>query len=351
MKEREKIIVTSLFVVTIAFAIYLIRSILTPFIISLILSYFLHPLVDRLCQKTRISRFLAVIAIVGLFFAIFFVVLSLILPIIYEQLSALISALPQYFQTLANDLYPRLAAFLISLGIKINSNFEQAFENADVAKHVLNFLQNFIANLFQSSVALVNVLSLIFITPILIFYFLKDWDVLVEKVLSFLPKKYSLSIKNILQEVDQALSGYVRGQINVCLILGIIYSISLTFIGLNFGFLIGFFTGIFSFVPYVGALSGFTIAIVLAMLQWGVDFTNLSLIVLVFLFCQTLESNYLTPKLIGNKVGLHPVWIIFGLFVFGSLFGFLGMLLSTPLSAICGVLIRNLALEYKKRIS
>ncbi len=351
MKEQEKIIITSLFVAAFILAVYLIRSILTPFIISLILSYFLHPLVDRVCQKTKMSRLSAVLVITGLFFIGFFTVLALILPIIYEQLSALISALPQYFQTLAIDLYPKIADFLTSIGIKINPNFEQAFENADATTHILNFLQNFITNLFQSSVALVNVLSLIFITPILIFYFLKDWNLLVEKILSFLPKKYNSSIKNILQEVDQALSGYVRGQINVCLILGIIYSILLTFTGLNFGFLIGFFTGLFSFIPYVGALGGFGVAIILALLQWGFHFTNLLLVALVFIFCQTLESNFLTPKLIGNKVGLHPVWIIFGLFVFGTLFGFLGVLLSTPLSAICGVLIKNLAFEYKKRIS
>ena len=166
-----------------------------------------------------------------------------------------------------------------------------------------------------------------------------------------MPSKFANSVSKIMAEIDQALAGFIRGQISVCLILGFIYSILLTVVGLDFGFLIGIITGFLTFIPYVGALTGFIAAILVAFFQWGFSFIDLATITGVFIFGQLLESNYLTPKLVGKNIGLHPVWIVFGLFVFGALFGFIGVLFATPLTAVCGVLIKHLSFEYKKRIS
>ena len=350
MKISEKIALIAFIAIVFGLSIYLIRSILAPFIFSLTIAYFLHPLMDRLCKK-RFSRLSAALLIIGMFFTVFIAIIVVMSPIVYAQSQALIIALPQYFQIVASEVYPKCAAVLSSIGIRMNSNLLQVIDNADLASKIFNFLQNFLLNAFSSSAAFINILSLIFITPILIFYLLKDWDLLAAKVHSYFPSRFAISASQIMREIDQALAGFVRGQISVCLILGLIYSILLSFAGLNFGFLIGVITGFLTFVPYVGALTGFVVAMLVAFFQWGFNFMDLVTIAMVFVFGQTLESNFLTPKLIGKNIGLHPVWIIFGLFVFGALFGFMGLLFATPLTAICGVLIRHLSSEYKKHIS
>ena len=350
MTTKDKIIVTALMLIAFGWSIYLIRSILSPFVFSLIIAYLLHPLMDYLVRK-NISRLGAAWLIIGVFFAVLFSVIVLTAPIIYTQSEAFILALPQYFQTVVDDIYPKCAAFLSSIGIRVNSDLLQVIDEADLDSKILDFMQNFAINAFSSSVAFINILSLIFITPILIFYLLKDWNLLSSKVKSYMPSRYALAGGKIMNEIDVAMAGYIRGQISVCLILSFIYSLFLTLAGLNFGFLIGFVTGFITFVPYVGALTGFVVAMLIALFQWGFNFVELSTIAGVFIFCQMLESNYLTPKLIGKNIGLHPVWIVFGLFVFGALFGFIGILFATPLTAVCSVLIRHLSFEYKKHIS
>ncbi len=348
--KKEKLFLILAVAIVLGLAVYLIRSILAPFIFSLVVAYFLHPLVDKMCHK-KVSRLSASLLIIGVFFALLFLILSLSLPIIYDQSEAFVLALPQYFQVVANEIYPKFAAALNKVGIVANTDFAQVMDDAKINAKILDFIKNFFLNAISSSVAFINILSLIFITPILIFYLLKDWDLLVVKIKSYLPSKVAASATQIMHEIDAAMAGYIRGQIAVCLVLGIIYSVLLSLAGLNFGFLIGIITGVLTFIPYVGALTGFVVAIVIAIFQWGLSFVDLVTISAIFIFCQILESNFLTPKLVGKNIGLHPVWIVFGLFVFGVLFGFMGVLFATPLTAICGVLIRHLALEYKKHIS
>ncbi len=350
MKIGEKILLIAFVLLVFGWSIYLIRSILSPFVFSLVVAYFLHPLVDRLCKK-RISRLNASLLIIGMFFVVFAMIMVAILPIVYEQSAAFIMELPQYFQVVVSEIYPKCAEALNVIGIRVNGDLLQVIYDADLTSKIFDFLQNFIVNAFSSSVAFINILSLIFITPILIFYLLKDWNLLAEKVRSYLPVKFAASASKIMQEIDKALAGFIRGQISVCLILALIYSVLLSLAGLNFGFLIGVITGFLAFIPYVGALTGFVAAMLIAFFQWGFSFMDLATIAMVFVFGQMLESNFFTPKLVGKNIGLHPVWIIFGLFVFGVLFGFIGILFATPLTAICGVLIKHLSSEYKRRIS
>lgn len=350
MKISEKIALIAFVAIVFGCCIYLIRSILSPFIFSLVVAYFLHPLADSLCKK-RMSRLVAASLIIGVFFTAFAAIIVAISPLVYAQSEAFIVAIPQYFDVMVNEIYPKFAAFLNSVGIRVNGDLLQVIDDADLTSKMLNFLNNFLLSAFSSSVAFINILSLIFITPILIFYLIKDWNLLAAKVRSYFPSRFANSASQIMREIDVALAGFVRGQITVCFILGLIYSVLLTLFGLNFGFLIGIITGFLAFVPYVGALTGFVVAMLIAFFQWGFSPVDLMTIALVFVFGQMLESNFLTPKLVGKNIGLHPVWIIFGLFVFGALFGFIGILFATPLTAICGVLIRHLSSEYKKHIS
>ncbi len=352
MKTKDKILSVLIILAVFFWLIYLVRSVLTPFILSLIIAYFLDPLVDRLSRRFKLSRVAATSLIMGLFLTVFAALCSFLLPVIYAQLIALIAAIPGYCQVLVSDFYPKVAESLNKVGFKLDSDFSHILANQEVANKFVNLSQNLFNNAISSSAFLINIISLVFITPILVFYLLKDWDILVGKLNNYLPRAVSFTVKKIAADVDCALSGYVRGQFNVCLILGLTYSCLLSFTGLNFGFLIGFLTGLFSFIPYVGMFSGVVVAIAVALFQWGFDSGGHILIVLlIFIFGQIIESNFLTPKLIGEKIGLHPVWLIFGLFVCGSLFGFVGVLVAVPLTAIFGVITKHFALEYKKKFT
>jgi len=264
---------------------------------------------------------------------------------------ALIDAMPQYFQTFTSDFYPKIIELSSKIGFNVQPDFSHLIASEELTTKFVSFSKNIFDNAISSSATLINILSLLFITPILVFYLLKDWDILVGKVNNYLPRSVSSTVQEIARDINKTLSGYVRGQFHVCLILGIIYSTCLSFSGLNFGFLIGFLTGLFSFIPFIGMISGVVVAIIVALFQWGFDLAQIGIISGIFIFGQVIESNFLTPKLIGSKIGLHPVWIIFGLFVFGALFGFVGILFAVPLTAIFGVIIKYFALKYKKRFA
>jgi predicted PurR-regulated permease PerM len=351
MKLKDKLISIAVILAIFFWLIYLVKSVLAPFICSFIIAYFLNPIVDFFCKKYKMSRALATSLILGLFLTILITLGAILLPILCAQFTALLNALPGYFQAILHDFYPKAVSTLDGLGIRIDKDLSHLLANEQVTAKFVDLSKNIVNNAVTSSLTLINILSLIFITPILIFYLLKDWKILIKKIGDYLPRQVAISTRKIALDIDKTLSGYVRGQFNVCLILGLIYSSLLSFTGLNFGFLIGLLTGLFSFVPFVGMLCGIITAIIVALFQWGFDVTHISAVSLVFVFGQVVESNFLTPKLIGAKIGLHPVWLIFGLFVFGVLFGFFGILIAVPLTAICGVIIKHFALEYKKRFT
>lgn len=339
MKLQEKAISFSVIFIVFIWLIYLSKAILTPFICSLIIAYFLNPVVSRFHKKNKISRFRATLLILGSFFAILLSLAMVLLPTIYAQLMSLINALPEYVKIFTTSFYPKIAQLVNNAGFKMEFDIAN---NQDLANKIFNFSTGLINNTISSTIFVINILSLFFITPFIIFYLLKDWNLMVAKINSYLPNNDSSIIRKMFKEIDETLFGYVRGQVNVCLILGAIYSVLLSCTSLNFGFVIGFLTGILSFIPYVGMLIGFASAIIVSLFQWGFDIYYIVLIIGIFLFGQIVEANFLTPKLIGSKIGVHPVLMIFGLFFFGNLFGFIGVLLAVPLTAIFSVIIKNL---------
>lgn len=349
MQTKEKFFVGVAILAAFCGLIYLIKSVLTPFVFSLIIAYFLNPLVDYLTRKHKLSRLTATALILGLFLSIFISATAILLPIIYMQTAELIDALPKYLSIITHEFYPKIVTTLDHFNIRLDTDFSSLINSDQPHPYLVNFSHDLFRNALSSSLTFINILSLIFITPILVFYLLKDWDILMQKTYELLPKSIAVPTKEIVTEINKTLAGYIRGQFNVCLILAIFYSISLSLAGLNFGFLIGFLTGVLAFIPYVGMLSGTTAAILVALFQWGFDFTHLAIVAMVFLVAQLIESNFLTPQLIGDKIGLHPVWMIFGLFIFGVLFGFVGILLAVPLTAVCSVIIKYFALKYKKK--
>ncbi len=348
MTAKDKIFATLLCLGAVLAFFYAISSVLAPFVISIAISYFLNPLVGHLNRHFDISRTSATSLILGLFFAIIFATVAILLPIIYIQLSALIDSLPHYFDIVSRNIYPKLSLFLSSFS---DSQGEKSalINHEKILQGVVPFLDGLLSNAVNSSASALNFLSFIFIIPILVFYLLKDWELILERIGDYIPRKFFPILKSIAIDIDKSLMGFVRGQFNVCIVLGLIYAILLTLSGLNFGFLIGLFTGLFSFVPYLGMLCGVVLAVILALFQWGLDWETVGLIAAIFAFGQIIESNFLTPKLIGSKIGLHPAWLIFGLFSCGALFGFIGILIAVPFTASIGVIAKHLSYEYIKK--
>jgi predicted PurR-regulated permease PerM len=212
------------------------------------------------------------------------------------------------------------------------------------------FFQNFGSQLFgalmTSAGSIVNLALLFVIAPIVAVYLLLDWDNMIARINDLIPRDHAPVVRRLAGEIDTTLSAFVRGMGSVCLILGIYYAVALMAVGLNFGLVVGLVAGLVTFIPYVGALVGGTLALGLGLFQFWGDWSSLAIVAGIFFAGQMIEGNYLTPKLVGSSVGLHPVWLLLALSVFGALFGFIGMLIAVPLAATLGVLARFVTAQY-----
>ena len=332
MVEKKQTIFWIVITCILFLAIYTLSPVLMPFVAGMILAYLLDPLVDRV-EKIGIRRSFSTFFVLTIFFVCSVGSSLLLLPVILNQLSNLTSFLP----TLISNLEPfiRQARSLVDHAIKADSSNQLPLPVADI----LNWAGGFLTEVISGSLAFANLLSLIIITPIVAFYLLRDWDLIIKKVKSWMPIAQKVRIVEQVSKVDRSLSALVRGQGTVCLILALYYSVSLTAVGLQFGILIGIFSGIVSFIPFVGAILGGIFSIGFSIIQFD-TYTPIFFVAGIFLVGQVVEGNFLTPKLIGEAVGLHPVWVIFALLTGATLFGFLGVLLALPIAVVVAVLIR-----------
>jgi len=317
--------------------LWLFRSILLPFVAGMTLAYFLDPVADFL-ERLGLSRMLATVLIVICFIFIFIFCLAVFLPLLANQASA--------FTELVPTLVDRLQGLLTSTEIEwlrkiLGENGTSLQETiSGVLGKSIGWLTTVLTQLWSSGMALVNIISLLIVTPVVAFYMLLDWDKMVAKVDHWLPRNYQPTIRQIVSDIDKAAAGFVRGQGTLCLILGLFYGLSLTIVGLNFGLLIGLIAGLISFIPYIGSVTGLVISISVGLVQFWPNWIPVAIIVGIFAIGQFVEGNILQPKLVGKSVGLHPVWLMFALFAFGSLFGFTGLLLAVPAAAAVGVIVR-----------
>jgi predicted PurR-regulated permease PerM len=217
---------------------------------------------------------------------------------------------------------------------------EAGASTSGLVSQASGFIATFLASLWSGGRAFFQLLSLLIITPVVAFYLLCDWDRVVITVDNCIPLQHRETVRSLARDMDAAIAGFVRGQAVICMILAVFYAIGLTFAGLNFGFMIGLMTGLFSFIPFVGAMTGFLVAAIVAIAQFWPAFTPIAMVVGVFVLGQALEGYFLSPNLVGRKVGLHPVWLMFSLLAFGYLFGFVGLLIAIPLAAAIAVLVR-----------
>ncbi len=318
--------------------LWLFSDILLPFVAGMALAYFLDPVADWF-ERRGLSRLMATIVILSLFVIVFVLALVVVVPVLGGQLTNFIERAPELLaglQTLLTSLKETWVGRLFAFeGISLRGGIDQ------ILKQGAGWVTTVLGQIWSSGMALLNVGSLLVVTPVVAFYMLYDWDRMVGKIDSWLPRDHRQTIHDILVDIDTAVAGFVRGQGTLCMILGLFYAVSLTVVGLNFGLLIGLFAGMISFIPFVGSLVGLTLSVGVALVQFWPDWVMIALVALVFGAGQFLEGNILQPKLVGEKVGLHPVWLMFALFAFGSLFGFTGMLVAVPAAAAIGVFVRH----------
>lgn len=306
--------------------LYLFRDILLPFVLGLGVAYFLSPIADRLQTLVRSRALAAILATLGLYLFIFLFFL-LFWPVLENQIAAFIERVPGYLREVREILIPYATNLLAGLA---------PFPEVEADK-ILGLAGSIAETILSGGIALFHLVSLLLVTPIVIFYLLRDWDKIVRCVDNWLPKAQAEVIRTQLREIDSTLAGFVRGQSVVCVLLGLFYGIGLTLAGLDFGLVIGIGTGLIAFIPYFGMLIGFAVGITLALLQFS-DWLPIAIVAAVFFSGQVIEGSFVTPKLVGERVGLHPVWVIFALFAGGAVGGFLGVLLAVPIAAVIGVM-------------
>ena len=322
--------------IIVAFSFYFLRTILLPFVIGIAVAYFLDPVVDRL-EERKWNRSLATLFTLFVFLALVIFLVFLLVPVLTNQLKNFAQFLP-----IVKD---KLQLIIDAVAGILNNKVDAKVLDVP-ASGLIKWSTKMLGGVIDGGAAIADLLSLFLITPLVAFYLLRDWDLIVEKVYDWFPIRHKDTLREQLNEIDKKLAAFVRGQGTVCLILASYYAITLTMTGLEFGVVIGVFAGLISFVPFVGAIFGGLLSIGLAYLQFEA-WTNIVIIAGIFMLGQILEGYILTPKFIGEAVGLHPVWVIFSLLAGGALFGFLGVLLALPMAAIVGVIFRFCIDRYK----
>lgn len=319
--------------------LWYLGDVILPFVLGGAIAYFLDPVADRL-EKVGASRAMAtaIITIGALLVAI--LAMLLVVPSLIEQSIALFNIIPKVFEDLRTFLTTRFPDLLDS-----TSTLHQSLKT--VGETIQSKGGELLKAVFSSAMSIINVVMLLVIVPVVAFYLLYDWDNMVAKIDDLLPRDHAPVVRRLAAEIDQTLAAFIRGMGTVCLALGTYYAVALMLVGLQFGLVVGFIAGGLTFIPYVGAFVGGALAIGLGLFQFWGDWLSLGLVAGVFVLGQVIEGNVLTPKLVGSSVGLHPVWLIFALSVFGTLFGFVGMLVAVPVAAALGVVARFLISNYK----
>ncbi|EPJ48238.1 MAG: hypothetical protein OFPI_30040 [Osedax symbiont Rs2] len=325
--------------------LYLLAPILSPFLIAALLAYLADPLADRL-EQMRLSRTNAVLVVFSLMLVFFFSLLLVLLPKITHQLAVLIRQIPLALNLLEQQVLPFLQQYL---GLDIGS-FDFAFIKAlikDNFKQTSSLVNDILAAVASSGLAIAAWLANLVLIPVVLFYLLRDWDIMIDKIKQLLPRDVEGKITDLARECDEVLGAFIKGQLMVMVALGVVYSIGLWMVGLDLALILGMLAGAASIVPYMGFVVGIVAAIIAAMVQFS-DPSILIWVTLVFMIGQALEGMVLTPLLVGDRIGLHPVAVIFAIMAGGQLFGFFGILIALPLAAVIMVFLRHFHSDYKQ---
>lgn len=333
-----------LFAVSVIVFFWLFQPILAPFIVGFAVAYLLNPIVAKLETK-KIPRWFSALFILGLFFIVIIIGLLFAVPILVREMVEFVKLMPTVFVTAQEWFAEKFPMIEIPQSFDDVKNMDTAIISERLGS-VFEFSKNIVGNIFKSGMAIIGFVTFLLLMPIVAFYLLIDWSRVTGKISSLLPKKNAQKIGNILSDIDASLAGFIRGQLIVCMLLGLFYAIALSFMGLQYGFFIGIASGFLSIIPYVGSMFGLVASVGMAFYQFG-GWEYPAVALGIFIAGQLVEGNYLTPKLVGDSVGLHPLWIIFALMAGGMLLGLMGMVIAIPVAAILAVLIRYGVAEYK----
>jgi predicted PurR-regulated permease PerM len=323
--------------------LWLLRGMLLPFVLGMALAYVADPAADWL-EARRVPRSLATLLVLGLVVGIGVLVLVLVVPRIVDQAIQLAQQAPHYIDWARHRLLPEITQLARKVG--------GPGEVADVQKAVSSYAGNIsswiidlLGHVLSGGLAIADVVYVVALTPLVAFYFLRDWDVMTAKIDSWMPRLHVQLLRDLAGEINDILAGFIRGQATVCLIFAVYYSAALSATGLNFAIIIGIAAGVLTFIPYLGAITGLVASVLVAFIQFH-DYGRVAIVAGVYLLGHLVEANIVTPTLVGGRVKLHPVWIIFALAAGGALFGFTGILLAVPAAAVIGVVVRFLIKQY-----
>jgi predicted PurR-regulated permease PerM len=323
-----------------AAVLWLLHDILLPFVAGIALAYVLAPLADRV-ERLGMNRTVAALLIVSVLVVALIALILLLVPLLLQQGVALISNIPGYFKRIKELIVDPNLTWLNWLGAA-----ETGKSASDLVGQVATWLLSFSYSLWTGGKALVSFASVLIVMPVVTFYLIRDWHAMIDRVDNWVPVHQRDTVRQLGREIDAAIGGFLRGQFGVCLVLGCYYAIGLMLVGLDFALLIGLIAGVITFVPYIGSMTGLMIAVSVAIAQFWPDWKRIMLVVAIFLIGQFIEGNVVSPKFVGERVGLHPVWLIFAMFAFGYLFGFVGLLIAVPLGAAIAVLLRFWLRQY-----
>lgn len=341
MSRQLKFVLITLAVLLLFF--YAVRDILLPFVLGITFAYLLDPLANQL-QKKGIPRNWATVFLTICFFILCGIAAITLLPLLFDQLNKFSAQLPQFYRDFDRQIVPLISAKLNKLSPDIADKLH--FQSKDIADKISTVVNNSLSGLFASGISILNFASLILITPVVTFYMLRDWDRFVKKIDHLLPRHYAPTIREQVKKIDDTIAAFIHGQLNACIIMGFVYAVTLTLIGLNFGLIIGFITGLLIFIPFVGFIIGAGTGILVAYFQYPSEPQQVIFVAGTFLIIHLVESNLITPRIVGGKIGIHPAWLIFGMLAGGSLLGMVGVILSVPMTAIIGVLVRFAIEQY-----
>ena len=317
-------------------ALVMLEKVLLPYLVGLAIAYLLDPVADRL-EKLGCSRFWATAIISTGSLLLVLAGLVILIPLLLQQFTEFVLFVPELFSSFREFSTPFLQRYAPNL---LSAEFDILASIGRIGDLTRTLASNIASQVLSIGVGAINALLFLLVVPVVVVYMLADWDLATAKIKSWLPRDHAEELIELFSEVDSALAGFVRGQLTVCGILAVYYAVLLEVCGLTFGLVVGVVAGALSFIPFVGSIAGGILAIGLAVFQFWQDPLWIGLVALVFFSGQLIEQNFLTPRLVGRSVGLHPVWLLFALSSFGSLFGFAGLLVAVPAAAAIGVFFR-----------
>ncbi len=317
--------------------LYLTKGILLPFVLGLAIAYLMDPVADRL-EAMKVPRSIGAAIVIAVFFLAVIGILLAFWPLLQSQLANMSEKLPATLANFRPWLNSMLAGLSERFGVVVPTDVEGVLSG--VSSDLLAKVQDSAVKLVSGGLAFFNIMGMVLISPVVAYYLLRDWDLIVARVDSWLPRHVAPDVREQAAKIDEVLAGFVRGQVSVSLSMGLIFAVGWALIGLDYALVLGLLGGILGIIPFVGAFLTALVAFVLAIGQWGLDPLNLALVAGVFVFGQIMEGSFLTPRFVGDRVGLHPVWVLFAVFAGGEVMGFVGVLVALPMAAAIAVLVR-----------